>query len=53
VSNLREQGDYVNWYCSGMMVNDEKPIFDGYLPEGTVSEEVLNDLRRVGWSLLT
>lgn len=53
VSNLRERGDYVNWYCSGILINEEKPVVDGYLPEGTVSEEILNDLRRVGWNLLT
>lgn len=52
ISNLCERGDYIYWYCSGIM-GDNGPIHQGYLPEGTVSEEVLNDLHRLGWSLLT
>jgi hypothetical protein len=53
VSNLREQGDYINWYCSGITMDDDHPVRGGYLPEGSVSEEVLCDLRRLGWVLIT
>lgn len=53
VSNLREQGDYIDWYCSGMAMDEDHPTCKGYLSEGAVSEEILNDLRRLGWNLLT
>jgi hypothetical protein len=52
--------DYMDWYCSGMggfaALDDEtneeaKEKFDrkGYAPEGTVTEEIQNDLNKLGW----
>ena len=53
VADMREQGDYINWYCSGIgnegLGNGD---FDGdknYVPEGTVTEEIELDLNRLGW----
>lgn len=35
ISGIREQGSYLDWYCSGM--------------EGTVTDEILQDLAAIGW----
>lgn len=43
VADLRNSGDYMDWYCSGM-TNKE-----GYVPESVVTEEVSLDLMRLGW----
>lgn len=35
VADLRQEGDYLDWYCTG--------------GEGTVSNEIEDDLARLGW----
>lgn len=49
VSNLREQGDYVDWYCSGIPAEWNIPIEDGLVGEGTITDQVRNDLAAIGW----
>ena len=50
----------MNWYCSGMggfaVLADEtddeaKELFDrlGYVPEGVVTDEIREDLKKIGW----
>jgi hypothetical protein len=59
VADMREQGDYIDWYCSGIG-NEESgnglsgirpAVSDGrnYVPEGVVTEEIELDLNRLGW----
>ena len=40
-------GDYMDWYCSGY--NED----EGYVNEGTVTQEVEADLHLIGWVLVT
>jgi len=54
VADMREQGDYIDWYCSGIGNDDGGYGLDsrpgtGYVPEGTVTEEIELDLNRLGW----
>lgn len=35
IADMRKQGDYIDWYCSG--------------GEGTVTEEIREDLKKLGW----
>ena len=46
IANLREEGDYIDFYCSGM---SEK---EGIVPEGEISKEVESDLKTLGWQAI-
>lgn len=46
IANMQEKGDYMNWYCSGIGPKGES----GFVSEGTVTDEVREDLQKLGWS---
>lgn len=50
VSNLKEVGDYLDYYCSGLRAEhgDDK---DGYVGEGVVKDEIRDDLNKLGWTI--
>jgi hypothetical protein len=48
VADLIGEGDYMDWYCSGIGAKPSIDI-DGYVGESCVTEEVRNDLLNLGW----
>jgi hypothetical protein len=59
VADMIGRGDYIDWYCSGIsnaqeLDDDGSAVEDNYtrmkfVPEGTVTEEIENDLYDLGW----
>ena len=51
VADMREQGDYIDWYCSGIRgeqgIDYEPPLT--FVPEGTVTDEIQEDFFKLGW----
>jgi len=53
VADLIEEGDYLDWYCSGMGFHDKKGAdMKGYVPEGLVTDEIRQDLLKLGWLVI-
>lgn len=46
IAHMRQEGDYIDWYCSGY---SEEP---GIVSESTVTDEVREDLHKLGWIVL-
>ena len=44
IADLRNSGDYMDWYCSG--IGDRA----GYVAESVVTEEISLDLMKLGWT---
>jgi hypothetical protein len=53
ISDMRESGDYLDWYCSGIgegLGNGDTEGVKGYVPEGIVTDEIKEDLKQLGWT---
>jgi hypothetical protein len=45
--------DYMDWYCSGIgdgLGNGDADRTRGYVPEGTVTDEIREDFATLGWT---
>jgi hypothetical protein len=63
VADMRESGDYIDWYCSGIGSSEDGYGLSGtvpeveadgrtYVPEGEVTDEIRADLLKLGWIVL-
>jgi hypothetical protein len=68
IADMQEKGDYIDWYCSGIRNHDplepgewegwtlEQQTFykegQAFVGESVVTEEILADLKRLGWIVI-
>jgi hypothetical protein len=53
VADMRQQGDYIDWYCSGIRGDggSTNPEYEKFVGEGCITDEIRNDLQRLGWAV--
>ena len=52
IADMQEKGDYIDWYCSGIgggLGNGDEDGTMGYMSEGVVTDEIRQDLLKLGW----
>ena len=66
IADMLQKGDYIDWYCSGIRYRShddvdpkdltqeqlaELEIIKRYVGEGCITDEIRNDLQRLGWAV--
>jgi len=64
IADMIEEGDYIDWYCSGIKFHPEdvkdnetltveqknlNELYEKYVGEGVVTDEIRKDLLKLGW----
>ena len=50
ISDIQEQGDYIDWYCSGLRSDPE--FANGFVSESVITDEIKKDLKKLGWVVI-
>lgn len=58
VADMRGQGDYIDWYCSGIRNDNyqddsDTPYPNLFVGEGCITDEIRADLEKLGWNVVT
>lgn len=54
IADMRQEGDYIDWYCSGIgsgLGNGDEDGTREYVSESVVTDEIREDLAQLGWSV--